>query len=263
MPGGTLVVSRAVNLYPFIRKKLTEMGFENVVVTGVEKDGLNMLIREMKPRLVFMGAKFYRSETPYMIAALHKAFPKLNIAAVCASDFPDDLAMYFIVNGARSYVNLLEGEEEFLKGMGEIRDGRAYIAPGVQRRIEMRSVYPRPTGELSGRQVAMARLIANGFTGAEIADTLHISEGTVDNGKSGIYTALNVRNEREVIRTAINLGIVRPEELDFFPRDYVLKPKPYKVKGRRDKGQEVRDKREKREKSKEQRAKSNKRGEGA
>ena len=111
MAGGTLIVSRAVKLYPFITKKFTEMSFNNITVTGVEKDGLDMLIREMKPRIVFMGCKFYQSETPFMMASLHKTFPKLNIAVVCTTDFPDDLAMYFIINGARSYVNLLEGDE--------------------------------------------------------------------------------------------------------------------------------------------------------
>ena len=124
--------------------------------------------------------------------------------------------------------------------MREIREGREYVAPGVQRRIDIRNIYPKPTGKLTERQIATVRLIANGYTGAEIADTLHISEGTVDNSKSEIYTALNVRNEREVIRTAINLEIIRPEELHFFPRDYVLKPKPCKVKEKREKIKETR-----------------------
>ena len=240
MAGGTLIVSRAVKLYPFITKKFAEMGFDNITVTGVEKDGLNMLINEIKPRIVIMGCKFYQCATPFMIAALHKSFPKLNIAAVSITDFPDDLAMYFIINGAKSYANFFEGEEEFLKGMREIREGREYISPGVQRRIDMRNIDPIPTGKLTERQIETVRLIANGFTGAEIADTLHISEGTVDNSKSDIYTALNVRNEREVIRTAINLEIIRPEELHFFPRDYVLKPKPCKLKEKREKIKEAR-----------------------
>jgi len=226
--GGTLIVSRAVKLYAFIKERFREMGFDNITITGVEKDGLNMLINDLKPWIVFIGCKFYQCCTPFMMAGLHKSFPKLNIAAVSVIDFPDDLAMYFIINGARSYVNFWEGEEEFLKGMKEIRDGREYISPEVQRRIDMRSIYPKPTGKLTERQISIVRLICNGFTGAEIADTLYISEGTVDNSKSEIYTALNVRNENEVIRAAIQLEIIKPEEMAFFPRDFVLKPKPQK-----------------------------------
>jgi hypothetical protein len=41
---------------------------------------------------------------------------------------------------------------------------------------------------------------------------------------------MNVRNENEVIRAALCFGIIRPEELQFFGRDYELKPLPEKKK---------------------------------
>jgi hypothetical protein len=70
--------------------------------------------------------------------------------------------------------------------------------------------------------------LANGFRGNEIADVLHISARTVDTHKTDIFAALNVRNENEIIRVAIYLGIIDPQELNFFGRDYVLGPKPQK-----------------------------------
>jgi hypothetical protein len=42
-----------------------------------------------------------------------------------------------------------------------------------------------------------------------------------------------VRNENELIRAAIYLGIIDPKELDFYGRDYVLNPKPKRKKGKR------------------------------
>jgi DNA-binding NarL/FixJ family response regulator len=232
MAGGTLVVSKAYKLHTYFKTRFEELGFEGVTVTGVEKDGLSMLIRDMKPRIVFMGCKFYQCCTPFMMADLHRQFPKLNIAAVSLSDFPDDLAMYFIVNGARSYVNMYEGMEEFYKGLKEIREGGEYISPGVRRRFEMRNIYPEPTGRLTDRQVEIARCVANGFTGVEIAETLGISERSVDSRKTEIYTAMNVRNENEVIRAALCLGIIKPDELQFFGGNFALKPLPEKKKKR-------------------------------
>ena len=228
MTGGTLFVSRGVNVHAWIKERLLEMRFDDVTVTDAEKDGLNMKIREMKPRLVMMGCRFYQCCTPFMTAGLHKQFPKLNIAAVSITDFPDDLAMYFIVNGARSYVNFWEGPEQFYRGMEMIRNGREYVSPEVQRRFDMRDVSPKPLGNLTDRQVEVIRLIANGFTGVEIANVLYTSKNTIDNYKSDIYAALNVRNENEVIRVAIFLGIIKPEELNFYGGNYVLRPKPAK-----------------------------------
>ena len=225
MSGGTLIVSRAVNLHALFIKRLEVLGFDNVNATDVEKDDLNMLISDLKPDILILGSMFYQCCTPYMTADLHRRFPKLNIAAVSLFCYPDDLAMYFIINGARSYVSFWEGDKQFYKGLEIIRQGREYISPEVQRRIDERSEYPEPTGKLTGRQIEIIRLVANGFTGKEIARTLNISERTVDNSKSEIYTAMNVRNENEAIRVAIYLGIIRSEELHFFSRDYVLKPK--------------------------------------
>jgi DNA-binding CsgD family transcriptional regulator len=78
---------------------------------------------------------------------------------------------------------------------------------------------------LTERQAEIIRLVANGFTGKEIAETLGISERSVDSRKSEIYTVLNVRNENEAIRAAICLEIIKPEELNFFGGNYGLKPK--------------------------------------
>ena len=228
MAGGTLFVSRAVNLHSWIKQKIEEFGFSDVAVTATERDGLSMLIRDLKPRIVLIGCKFYQCCTPFMVADLHRQFPKLNIAAVSITDFPDDLAMYFIVNGAKSYVNLLDGEEQFYRGMEAIREGREFISEKVQKRIEMRNVYPRPSGNLTRRQIEILRLTANGFTGAEIGRELYLSHGTVENSKSDIYATLNVRNEVEAVRVADYLGIIDSEELNFFGGNYSLRPKPAK-----------------------------------
>ena len=226
MTGNTLIVSRAVNLHGFIKKQLEALGFRNVTVTAVDKDGLSMLIRETKPQIVIMGCKFNQFNTPSHVADLHKQCPSLNIAVVSTTDFPDDLAMYCIINGAKSYVNLWDGPEQFFHGLEEIRRGHEFISKNVQRRIEMRDYNPKPTGRLTARQIDIVRAVANGYTGVEIADTLHLSVSSVATRKKEIYTALNVRNENELIRVALYMGIIQQEELNFFARDYELKPKP-------------------------------------
>jgi DNA-binding NarL/FixJ family response regulator len=104
----------------------------------------------------------------------------------------------------------------------------------VQKHIDMRGSYPEPSsGNLTDRQIQIIKLIANGFTGEEIADVLYISERTVDTMKTQIYTALNVRNENEVIRVALYLELINPEELIFFGGNYLLNPRPPKQQTKR------------------------------
>jgi hypothetical protein len=103
MTGGTLVISRMVKLHDRIKKRFEEFGFTNVVITGEEKDSLNYVINELKPRLVIIGSGFYKAATPYMAGWLLKGFPKLRIVAVSASEYPDDVAAWFMWYGECIY----------------------------------------------------------------------------------------------------------------------------------------------------------------
>jgi DNA-binding NarL/FixJ family response regulator len=231
LPGGILALSREKQLYPYLRKQLAELGFANFEVSGEERDSLNSLINDMKPRLVLVGSGFYECSTPYMMGKLLKTFPKLNIAAVSVFyKIPDDLAMWFIYNGVKSYINFFEGPEEFYGGLNMVKEGKNYISPGVMERMNMRQEIGEPAGNITtrARQMEITRLLCNGFAGHEICGVLAISEATLYVQKTKIYTTLNVRNENELIRVALRFGWITLDELRFFGREYTLNPMPEK-----------------------------------
>jgi DNA-binding NarL/FixJ family response regulator len=226
LPGGTLVVSRAVKLFSFFKKRFDDLGFKDVKITGEEKDSLNWVINETKPGLILVGSGFYNCCTPYMMRQLLKKWPKLNIAAVSIfCEIPADLAMWFIINGVTSYVNFFDGPDEFYRGLNKVRDGKQYISPGVMRCIEMRREMPEAAGNITSRHIKIIRLLCNGFSGREICDVLHIAEQTLYVQKRIINTILNVRNENELIRVALFYGWIKVDELQFYGGDYRLNPK--------------------------------------
>jgi DNA-binding NarL/FixJ family response regulator len=229
MPGGTLILSREKHLYPYLGKRLVELGFTNFEITGEERDSLNSIINDAKPRLVLVDSGFYECSTPYMMGQLLKTFPKLNIAAVSVFyKIPDDLAMWFIFNGVKSYINFLEGPDEFYGGLDKVREGKEYISPGVIERMNMRREMAEPARNITPRQIEIIRLLCNGFTGREICNVLAIADDTLSVQKRNIYTCLNVRNEKELIRVALLLKCISVEELRFFGGKYLLNPQPEK-----------------------------------
>lgn len=224
-----MIVSREKKLYPYFQTRLAELGFTNFEITGEERDSLNFVINERHPRLVLVESIFYSCSTPFMMRQLLKLFPKLNIAAVSLyCKIPDDLGAWFIYNGVKSYINFLEGPDEFFAGLEKVRQGEEYIAPGVLERMNMRRELADPAGNITDRQIEIIRLLCNGFTGREICDVLAIADDTLSVQKRNIYTNLNVRNENELIRVALFLNWITVEELVFFGREYVLHPKPKK-----------------------------------
>jgi DNA-binding NarL/FixJ family response regulator len=220
-----LVLSRDVCLHSHYKARLEAMGFKNVTVTSADGNELNKLINDLKPRLVLADCNFYYCATPYMMGLLLKRYPDLNITAVSFGPYP---TYRFIDSGVSSCVCYLDGHEQFFQGLECVRDGKEFVSRSVQERIEARFEYPEMMGNLTGRHIEIVRLLCNGFKNKEIAKTLHISVFTVYNHKRKIYKKLNVRNENELIRVALYLGIIGNDELNFFGGDYDLIPQQEK-----------------------------------
>jgi len=228
MSGGTLVISRAVHNYQYYKKRLEDMGFKDVTFTALERDALYFYIRDLQPNLIIIGARFFQCSTPYVMGELKKRFPKIKMVALSLSEYPLDLAMYFILNGVNSYISLIDGMEQFIKGLEEVSKGKDYISPAVLERIHLRKDYPDPARNITDRHKEIIRLICCGYRDIDIAETLAISKSTVENHKTDIYTSLNVRNAIELVRAALTLGIVKIEEIYFYPKDFSTNPIPEK-----------------------------------
>ena len=84
-----------------------------------------------------------------MMRQMMKRLPQMNVAAVNIHDFPDDLGMHFIVNGVNSYVNMMDGMEEFAKGLKTVWEGGTYIAEGVTQRLDLRLEAPKPASDIT------------------------------------------------------------------------------------------------------------------
>jgi DNA-binding NarL/FixJ family response regulator len=226
MQGGTLIVSRAVRLFPKFKNRLEELGFKNVVITGEEKDSLNRLISDIKPALMLVGSNFYQAGTPYMMGRLLRNFPKLNVAAVNVGNFPDDLATYFIWRGVKSYVNLLEGYEEFHSGLQEVRQGKAYISPVVQKLMDDFPEYPATQDDVTKRQMEVLILICNGFIPEKIGETMHVSRATVNFHLKQLYKAFHTETREELVKTAFSLKVITDKDLVFYDRENKIGPLP-------------------------------------
>ncbi len=61
---------------------------------------------------------------------------------------------------------------------------------------------------LTGREREVLQLIAEGYTNREIAELLHISIKTVQNHRSKIMSKLDLHDRGELIKYAIQQGII-------------------------------------------------------
>jgi DNA-binding NarL/FixJ family response regulator len=218
MTGETLILSREAKLHDYYIERLKEKGFKNMTITDIDKDGLNNMIREIEPELVLVEATYYECCTPYMMSELLNIFPELNIVAVNIYKYPDNIAKGFIINGCKSYVNMLEGIGEFRKGLEKAKNGLPYIAPAVKDLLDLMPIIPDPAYSITPKQEAITRLWCCGFKDNDITDILFISRSTLHIHKNEILRNFNISNNPLMIfKTALELGVVNKDELYFYP----------------------------------------------
>jgi len=241
MSGGTLVVSRAEMFHAYFKKRFEELGFVNVAVTAIEGEGLKMLIDELKPGLVIMGARFHKSATPFMVSDIMRRFTDLNMAVVSVhlDRYEADYGMSFIANHVNSFLDILDGLDQFYAGLACVREGKSYISPSVQERIDMRDMLPRQATPVTDRELEIVRFMYNGFYGDEIANELCVSLSTVNFHKKQMYNKFSVRNDGELVRVAESLKLISPDDPVYFGRNFELSPRPSRSetrKGRKGRG---------------------------
>lgn len=207
--GGILVVSRNEANHDYFKKQLEEKGFANLLITAVDRDGLNTIIEDMKPKLVLIEACFYREGTPYMMKQLLKTFPKLNIAIVNMYDYPEEKAKLFILYGVKSYVNMFEGIEEFRKGLKCLKDGKIYVSPNIQELINMLDELPVEDDMITLREKEVADELCQGINKEDIAKNLCVSVRTIEKHIENLYKTFDVENTIRLFWACLAAGMVR------------------------------------------------------
>ena len=120
--------------------------------------------------------------------------------------------------GARAYVLKDAESKELIRGIREAVAGRHYLTPpldeyvveGYLKRSRERGVDPYDT--LTAREREVLHLVAEGHTSSIIAERLFISPRTVEAHRANLMHKLGLRSRTDLIRYAIERGIVPMKE---------------------------------------------------
>jgi DNA-binding NarL/FixJ family response regulator len=130
--------------------------------------------------------------------------------------FEDDAALIHGVKaGARGYLLKGVSPETLLEAIRTVAGGGTYLyAPLVSDltrdgiRASCRSDPPEVLEPLTERELEILRLMASGIGNREIAAALALSDGTVKNHVSSVFSKLAVGDRTKAVLRAIALGLV-------------------------------------------------------
>ena len=191
---------------------------QQIEVVGVANNGVDAiaLTRATQPNLVLMDLKMPQMNGIQATKAICEQFPDVRILVLTTYD-ADDWVIDAIRAGAAGYVLKDSPQEDLIKAIMETMKGWSHIDPQVAGKLfkhvadQADRVVPdrKLISQLSERERDVLRLLATGLSNADIAQTLFLSDGTVKNYVSIIFSKLGVADRTQAAILAIRAGLVK------------------------------------------------------
>jgi DNA-binding NarL/FixJ family response regulator len=198
---------------------------EEVTVVAEAGDGDEALavIAEHRPDVVLLDLRMPRRDGIATLDALRERGDETPVLVLTTFD-DDELVLRALRSGAHGYLLKDVTLDQLVGAIRTLADGGTLIQPAVTERL-LRAVtqHPRPDflhdlpapEELTDRELEILRLLAAGYSNAEIAQTLHLARGTVKNHVSALLMKLGVRDRTRAVLRALDQGLLgRPSPPD-------------------------------------------------
>jgi DNA-binding NarL/FixJ family response regulator len=187
----------------------------SIEVVGTAVDGAHAveLTESSKPDVILMDLKMPGMNGIVATQRIRDRFPEVRILVLTTYD-ADEWVFDAIRSGASGYLLKDTPREELIRAIEGTAAGETYVDPAVAGKLfthAARTASAKETtfgAELSEREMEVLKLLARGFTNAEIAQQLFLSEGTIRNYVSAVLAKLDVTDRTQAALLALRYGLV-------------------------------------------------------
>jgi DNA-binding NarL/FixJ family response regulator len=187
-----------------------------IEVIGEAADGQQAIefIAEIKPDVVLMDMRMPVKSGLEAIQEL-SASGHLPPTIILTTFDDDELVLAGIKSGAKGYLLKDVSLEQLVEAIEVVSKGGSLVQPAMTQRLlsgleglNNQFVSLERPDPLTDRETEILRLMAGGFSNKEIANSLHVAEGTIKNHVSNILSKLGVRDRTRAVLKAFELKIV-------------------------------------------------------
>jgi two-component system, NarL family, response regulator NreC len=207
-----------VDDHPIVRQGLrnllqTEPSFQVVAeaddgITGLE------LVQRVRPDVLIVDLMMPGLNGLDLIKQVLKRLPRLRIV-VLSMQSADSYVVEALQCGAAGYVLKETGPSEIIHAIQAVVAGDRYLSPKLAQRVldssTGRKKIADPYDSLTPREREILHLIIEGHTSAQIAARLVLSPRTVELHRSRIMKKLDLHNQTDIFRYALERGILSTE----------------------------------------------------
>ncbi|MFH1414132.1 MAG: response regulator transcription factor [Candidatus Omnitrophota bacterium] len=170
------------------------------------------LVRELKPDILLLDITMPKISGLDIIDRVKRASSKTRIIVISVHR-AGAYVLKAMRRGVQGYLNKDSVAEELILALSRVNAGRTYLGASISDYLSEVMQEPEenklPKGEiLSEREQDVLRLVAEGKTAKQIAETLFLSRRTVENYKNNILKKLNLHKTSDLIKYSIENKIV-------------------------------------------------------
>lgn len=125
----------------------------------------------------------------------------------------EEYAVRVLQAGARGFVGKGAPSREVTEAIRKVASGGCYLplalAEALPKRYVRKGTEDSPLEVLSDRELQVLKRLAEGQTGREIAQELHLSPKTVDTYRARLLTKLELSTTADLIRFALRYGVIQ------------------------------------------------------
>jgi DNA-binding NarL/FixJ family response regulator len=205
--------------HPMVRRGLrlvldSEPDLEVVAEAGDGAEAVELALAE-NVDLAVLDVAMPRKTGLQAAAELHRRRPELRTLMLSMYD-SEQYFFEALKAGASGYVLKSAADKDLVEACRAAMRGEPFLYPAAVTALirdyleRARGGEPVPADPLTPRELEVVKLVAEGNTTDEIADTLVISKKTVEHHRSHVLEKLGMRDRVELTRYAIRRGLVEP-----------------------------------------------------
>lgn len=195
-----------------IRRLLEDTHDINVIAEAQSGEQALSLAKELKLDVVLLDMKMPGIDGLEVTRRLRRSHPQLKIIAVSAfSNQP--YPKRTLQAGALGYLTKECGAQEMCQAIRKVFQGERYLSAEIAQLLALDSINEHDDTEnpfdlLSERELQVTLMIAKGMSVQEIADSLFISNKTVNGYRYRIFAKFEIKNDVELIYLAMKYQLI-------------------------------------------------------
>lgn len=194
-----------------LRRIVEESGDMEVIAEASDGREAIRLVHDELPDVAVIDISMPGLDGLEVVSQVQRHYPELPILILTMHE-EGQYVVRAIQAGARGYITKQSAPEQLVRAIRKVFSGSRYLtdeaAEALALQVARGSGEQSPLDSLSMRELQVLRRLAMGHTNREIASAYGISIKTVDTYRSRLLKKLNLRNNAEISRFAIQNKLI-------------------------------------------------------